>query len=71
MIHAATAVHSYARTGRAYALCTVALCNDLTYASAFIPARRKDRLALLGALEDLKAAILAAEPGFYEAIRKD
>lgn len=71
IIRAAQAVFSYAHTGRASCVATVAICNDLTYASAFIPERRKDRLALIGALDELKAAILASEPGLFEAIRKD
>lgn len=71
IVRAAQAVFSYTQTGRAWGVATVALCNGLTYSSAFIPASRKDRLALLGAVEELKAAILASDPGLFEAIRKD
>lgn len=71
VIFASVGVHSYARLGKTRAVGTVAICNDLTYASAYVPERRKDRLALIGALDELKAKIMEADTGFLEIIRKD
>lgn len=71
VIAATTAVFTYARTGRTRAVATVALCNDRVYTAAHIPPTYRERMALVGALESLKAAILAEEPGFYEDNREE
>lgn len=64
-------LYAHARLGQVKGMAAVGLLNGGgTYASAWVPEGRIDRLALIGALDELKARIIAhdGEPGLETTI---